>query len=88
MQRCILFVSKMRFTRNRNTKHKLIQRLKLKWVEGNDINALGRSIIYAYTSDDVARLLGIKRQTVRDLQAKGFKIGALEEICMAYLKRR
>lgn len=77
----------MRFTRNRNTKHKLIQRLKLKWVEGNDINALGRSIIYAYTSDDVAKLLGVKRQTVRDLNVKGINFADLKVLCEEYMKR-
>lgn len=77
----------MRFIRNRNTKHKLIQKLKLKWVEGNDINALGRSTIYAYTSDDVAKLLGIKRQSVRDLSVKGINFADLKVLCKEFMKR-
>lgn len=58
------------------------------WVKGNCGRVSGRMNVYGYTNKDVATLLGIKETSLRNMITKGFKIGALEEICMAYLKRR
>lgn len=68
-------------------REKAIEKANLIWVKGNYRQHSNNIQIFAYTLEDVSKLLGLKIQTLRNLSVKGKNFADLKEICMEYMKR-
>ena len=68
-------------------REKALEKANLTWVKGNYGRNSNNVQIFAYTLEDISKLLGIKIQSVRNLGVKGINFADLKTLCEEYMKR-
>lgn len=68
-------------------REKALEKANLTWVKGNYGRNSNNVQIFAYTLEDISKLLGIKIQSVRNLGVKGINFADLKVLCEEFMKR-